>query len=424
MSILQIPTPRWAVPLLPPARYKGAKGGRGSGKSHFFAEQVVKEMVRDPGCPVVCIREIQKSLKFSAKKLIEQKIKKLGVEHLFDVQAAEIKRVGGSGVCIFQGMQDHTADSIKSLEGFKIAWVEEAQRLSARSLKLLRPTIREDDSEIWASWNPDQPTDPIDQLFADMPHGRGVCVHVNYNLNPWFNDVLREEMEHDKAVDIEAYNHVWLGEYNKRSKAQIFAGKWVVDEFEPGPDWSGPYYGADWGFSTDPTALVRMWISPDGETLFVEYEAYGLRVDIDETPALFRTVPGADRYTIHADSARPETISYMVKNGFNVLPADKWTGCVEDGITILRGFKKIVIHTRCVKMQDEARLYSYKIDKLTDEVLPDIISKHDHCWDAVRYGLGPIIKDRLQGFTKKQMTDTKKEPERTTDAPAMEETVW
>ena len=157
--------PRWAIPFRQPARYKGASGGRSSGKSHFFAEEAVEAMVNDPSLRFVCIREVQRSLKFSAKSLIESKIWALGVGHLFTVLEREIRRNDGTGVMIFEGMQDHTSESIKSLEGFGRAWVEEAQSISQRSLDLLLPTIRAEGSEIWFSWNPNQPTDPVDAFF-------------------------------------------------------------------------------------------------------------------------------------------------------------------------------------------------------------------------------------------------------------------
>ena len=165
---LQILTPRWAIPLLCKKRYKGAKGGRGSGKSHFFAEMIVEEHISDADTQSVCIREIQKSLKFSAKKLIEDKIYSMGVSNLFDITQTEIRNVKGRGIIIFQGMQDHTADSIKSLEGFNRAWCEEAQSLSNRSMELLLPTIRAQGSELWFSWNPENETDPIEELFKNI----------------------------------------------------------------------------------------------------------------------------------------------------------------------------------------------------------------------------------------------------------------
>lgn len=223
--------PKWAKPLRKPARYKGSSGGRGSGKSHFFAEEAVEEMVEDPTLRFLCIREVQSSLKFSAKSLIESKIRQLGVEHLFEIVTNEIRHVDGTGVMIFEGMQDHTADSIKSLEGFRRCWVEEAQKLSERSLKLLLPTIRADDSEIWFSWNPEQPTDPVDVFFRelglDTPGVAGggdyVRVYSTYRDNPHCPDVTRKEAERLKALDPEEYEHVYGGGYDLGGKGRVYS---------------------------------------------------------------------------------------------------------------------------------------------------------------------------------------------------------
>lgn len=214
--------PRWALPLQRRQRYKGASGGRGSGKSHFFAEEAVERMVCDPSLRVVCIREVQRSLKFSAKALVEAKIRELGVASLFLVLTTEIRRLGGSGVMIFEGMQDHTSDSIKSLEGFGIAWVEEAQSISQRSLDLLLPTIRAEGSEIWFSWNPDKKTDPVDQLFAKGLDG-SIRVHTTYRDNPFLPSTLRDEARRLKEADPEKYEHVWGGAYNLGGKGRVYA---------------------------------------------------------------------------------------------------------------------------------------------------------------------------------------------------------
>jgi hypothetical protein len=214
--------PRWAMPLQRPARYKGASGGRGSGKSHYFAEEVVERMVRDPSARVVCIREVQRSLKFSAKALIEAKIRELGVEPLFEVLTTEIRSTVGPGLCIFEGMQDHTADSIKSLEGFSIAWVEEAQSISQRSLDLLIPTIRAEGSELWFSWNPEKRTDPVDVLFAALDADM-IRVHTTYRDNPFLPMTLRKEAEKLKALDPEKYAHVWGGQYDLGGNGRVYA---------------------------------------------------------------------------------------------------------------------------------------------------------------------------------------------------------
>jgi hypothetical protein len=209
---LEIETPRALQPLLYPSRYKGAYGGRGSSKSYFFADLIIERCILKK-TDAVCVREIQKSLDKSAKKLIESEIERLKVGHLFKIQKSQIVTPGG-GVIIFQGMQDHTADSVKSLEGFDIAWIEEADTLGQKSLDLLRPTIRKEGSEIWASWNPKNPYDPIDRFFrgADRP-ANSVSVEVNYPDNPFFPNVLRDEMEEDKKTDYPKYLHVWLGQY-------------------------------------------------------------------------------------------------------------------------------------------------------------------------------------------------------------------
>lgn len=386
---IEAPTAEVFVPLLDPAPYKGAKGGRASGKSHFFAELAVEEMVADPSLRFVCIREVQRSLKFSAKALVEAKIRSLGVERLFEVLTTEIRRKGGTGVMIFEGMQDHTADSLKSLEGFGRAWVEEAQSLSQRSLDLLIPTIRAEGSELWFSWNPDQPTDPIDKFLVQATPPGAVVVHANYLDNPFCPEKSKEQA---RSWDPETYDHVWLGGYNVKSDAIVLSGKWKADEFVPGDDWDGPYFGADWGFSQDPTCLVRLW-RHDGR-LFIEHEVAGIQWDNDEIDRRFRSVPGADAHTIRADNARPETINEQRNRGLNVVPCDKWKGSVEDGVQHLRSYTEIVIHPRCTGAIEEARLWRYKQNKAGD-VLPQLVDAHNHRWDAIRYALGPwVMKQR------------------------------
>jgi phage terminase large subunit len=219
---LRIKVPRVFVPLLSPGRYKGAWGGRGSGKSHFFGELLIKRCVERPGTRAVCIREVQKDLKHSSKDLIEAKIQKLEVGPLFRVLNDRIE-TPGSGVIIFQGMQDHTAESIKSLEDFHIAFVEEAQTLSQRSLTLLRPTMRADGSEIWAGWNPRRKTDAIDEFLRGNAPPSAIVVKANWRDNPWFPKVLDEERQFDLVRYPERYEHIWEGGYAKTFEGAYFA---------------------------------------------------------------------------------------------------------------------------------------------------------------------------------------------------------
>lgn len=222
MSILKIPTAEIFASLLKPARYKGVYGGRGSGKSHFFGELLVETCQAERGTLAVCIREEQRTLAQSSKRLIEGKIASLGLGHGFKVFSDKIE-TPGDGLIIFRGLQDHTADSIKSLEGFRIAWIDEAQSLSARSLALLRPTIRAEKSELWASWNPRRKSDAIDDFLRGRRPDGSVVVQANWRDNPWFPDVLREERLLDQKLYPERYDHIWEGEYARAFEGAYFA---------------------------------------------------------------------------------------------------------------------------------------------------------------------------------------------------------
>jgi phage terminase large subunit len=222
LSTLKIPTARAFEPLLEPARYKGVYGGRGSGKSHFFGELLVETCQAERGTLAVCIREAQRTLSQSSKRLIESKIAALGLGQGFKVFADKIE-TPGDGVIIFRGMQDHTAESIKSLEGFRIAWIDEAQSLSARSLALLRPTIRANNSELWASWNPRRKSDAIDDFLRARKPAGAIVVKASWRDNPWFPTVLEEERRLDLRLYPDRYEHVWEGDYVKSFEGAYFA---------------------------------------------------------------------------------------------------------------------------------------------------------------------------------------------------------
>jgi phage terminase large subunit len=211
LSTLRVEVPRKLVPLLQPKRYKGAYGGRGGAKSHFFAEQIILRCYNRT-TRVVCIREVQNSIKDSVKQLLTDKIAKLGLNHAFEVIDNEVRCNNGS-IIIFRGMQSYNADNIKSLEAYDLAWVEEAQTLSQHSLDLLRPTLRAEGSELWFSWNPRYKTDAVDKFFRKSPPEDSICVQINWRDNPWFPDVLRKEMLHDFMVDEDKAEHIWNGAY-------------------------------------------------------------------------------------------------------------------------------------------------------------------------------------------------------------------
>jgi phage terminase large subunit len=391
VSELHVQIPRAMSPLLRPSRYKGVHGGRGSAKSHFFATKWLIENVRDR-LDFVCLRENQKSLQFSVKKLLESKVSEHNAGYYFEVQDKRILARTG-GITIFEGMQNHTAESIKSLEGFDRAWFEEAQKASQNSLNLLRPTIRKPGSELWFSWNPYNPTDPIDQLLRGehrIPEPDAIVVQANYADNPWFPDVLARELAWDQKRDPDKFAHVWLGGYQRNSEARVFRN-WKVEEFDTP---AGAFFrlGGDWGFSVDPTVLVRCFI--DGRRLYVDHEAYMVGCEIDMLPDLFDGVPESRKWFITADSARPETISYMKRHGFpKINAAVKGARSLEEGIEFLKSFD-IVVHPRCDHVIQELSLYSYEVDETTGQVLPKLKDKHNHTIDALRYACEGVRKAR------------------------------
>lgn len=379
--------------LFKPARYKVAWGGRGGSKSWSYALALLFLAINGRE-RILCTREYQNSIQESVHRLLCDQIERLGWSHLFTITQQSIRAVNGSEF-IFAGIKTDPA-KIKSTEGVTRCWVEEAEKVSAESWEKLIPTIRAPGSEIWVSFNPDLSTDPTYQRFVVNPPPDAKIVQMNWRDNPWFPDILRKEKDYLASVDSDAYEHVWNGACREHSEAQILKGKYLIRDFTVNHTWQGPYYGADWGFANDPTVLVKCWLHRDD--LYIEAEAYGIGIDIDRTPELFDRVSGAREHVIRADSARPETISYMRQNGYPKIEAvRKWGGSVEDGIARLRSFNQIVIHPSCKHAAEEARLWSYKVDRLTKDILPVVIDKHNHIWDAVRYSLAPIIQENPFG---------------------------
>lgn len=371
--------PDWAQRLWEPSRFKVMKGGRGSGKSRSAASALVLQAAASPQ-RVLCAREIQKSIKDSVKRLLDDEIERLGLSDYFESTENEIRGKNGS-LFIFAGLRGNSA-SIKSMEGITRCWVEEAQTISQQSLNDLIPTIRAPGSEIWFTYNPKTPDDPVDKMFVtDEPPPSSIILNVNWQDNPWFPDILRMEMEYDRKRDLDKYLHVWEGQYWTSSEARVFKN-WKVEEFEIQPSWI-MRQGADWGFSVDPSVLVQCCI--EGKKLYVPYEAYMVGCEIDALPDLFLSVPEAEKWPIVADSARPETISYMQRHGFpKMLPAIKGAKSLEEGIQFLQSFE-IIVHPRCKHLIDELTLYSYKRDPLTDKVINVLEDKDNHVIDALRY---------------------------------------
>ena len=381
------------------SRYQVYYGGRGGGKSWQIARGLILRAFLNKSL-ILCTREIQNSINDSVLRLLSNQIELMGLSYFFEVQKTTIRGRNGSEF-IFKGLNGLTIDSIKSLEGVDYCWVEEAHSVSEHSWSILIPTIRKEtngvQAQIIASFNPDMADDPVFTRFVlNSPPSTYIC-KINYTDNEHCPQTIIDEANYLKSVDYDAYAHIYLGEVRQHSDAQIFKGKYKVESFDIDQSYGEPLQGADWGFSTDPTVLMRVYIKD--RTLFVRNENYKLHCEITDTPAMFDCTDNVRDYVVRADNARPEIISHMHREGFKIKPADKWPGCVEDRISFLRSFEQIIIHPDCKHTAEEMRLYSYKTDKRTGDVLPDIIDKHNHCIDAIGYAVTPLIKRKVTNFT-------------------------
>jgi phage terminase large subunit len=398
MTDTRVKIPARLRPIFLPARgsapYRGAYGGRGSGKSQTAALIAAIWGYAEP-LRILCTRELQVSIKDSFHRELRDAIDRIpwlaahyevGVDYLRGRNGTEF---------IFRGLR-HNTSSIKSLAGIDLTIVEEAEDVPEQSWLDLEATVfRKDRSELWAIWNPRVEGSPVDKRLRQKRPENALVAEINWQDNPFFPEGLdRLRKRQQEMLDPSTYAHIWDGAYLSNSDAQVFANKTEVRAFEPDTSFNGPYFGGDFGFSQDPTAAVAVWIK--GDDLYISHEAFRTALELDDTaPFVMSAIPGFDREISYWDSARPESISYLKRHGLpRATAVQKWPGSVEDGITFLRAFRRIVIHPRCVNMQQEARLYSYKVDRLTGQVTSNIVDAHNHGWDAVRYAVSPMVRRR------------------------------
>ena len=390
----KIELPQKLVPVFSPprgsVRYRGAYGGRGSGKSFSFALMAAVWGYAEP-LRILATRELQVSIKESMYAELRNAIQsRPWLNAHYEVGESYIRGANGTEF-LFRGLR-HNMTAIKSMAQIDLCIVEEAEDVPEHSWLDLLPTVRAPKSEIWCVWNPRFDGSPVDERFIKNPPENSIIAELNYDGNPWFPDVLDQERRHDRErMDPATYAHVWEGAYLQNSDAQVLHGKYRVAEFEPGRDWDGPYHGIDFGFANDPTTANKCWIHKD--TLYIEHEANKVGLELDDTAEYVESrIPGISKHVIRADSARPESISYLKRNGLpRITGVSKWQGSVEDGIQHLRSYKEIVIHPRCPETIREARLYSHKVDRHTGDVLPKVVDAHNHHWDGIRYALEPMI---------------------------------
>jgi phage terminase large subunit len=389
MSKINIIVPKKYLTLTQEARYHVFYGGRGSAKSHSIARFLVAKALSKQ-TKILCTRELQNSIADSVHKLLSDVIRNHNLEQWFEIGKAEISCVNGSSF-IFKGLA-HNIDSVKSTEGVDICWIEEADKVSQQSWDILVPTIRKPNSSIIISFNPTYSDDPVYKIFvANPPPPESIVNEVSWRDNPHFPEILEKEMLHMKATDYEKYMHIWEGQIRTVSDAQIFKNKFVVKEFDS-TGHEAFFYGMDFGFSQDPSTVIRSFIK--NRCLYIDDEAYGHHIEMHELHKLIDKVLLHRYAPIKADSARPETISYLANAPFsyNIEAAKKWSGSVEDGIEFLKSFEQIIIHPRCVKTLEEFQKYSFKVDPKTGMILPIILDTYNHCVDSIRYSMDSLIK--------------------------------
>lgn len=381
-----------------PARHRIFKGGRGSGKTRSLALMsalTVYQMAEACRTGVwLCSREHLNSLSDSSFAEVKDAINSIPwLASYFDIGERFIRTKNRRIEFAFAGLR-FNLDSIKSKSRILGNWTDEAEGVSETAWQKLIPTIREDGSENWVSYNPESPDSATHKRFIETPPDNSVITEINWPDNPFFPSVLELERLEDQKNRPDIYEHVWEGKFLSYTDVQVFKNKFVIQEFEPQGHWSGPLQGTDFGFAQDPSTAVRCWI--DDNVLYVEYDAGSKELELDGTSVYFlERIPDFDRYVTRADNARPESISLLRRLGLPKMEAvKKWPGSIEDGVSFIKSFSKVVIHPRCEKTAKEFRLYSYKVERLSGDILPKIVDANNHYIDAIRYALQPLIKQR------------------------------
>ena len=388
-----------------PLRYIVFYGGRNAAKSWSIARALVHQAYTEKHL-ILCTRQFQNSIADSVHRVVQAQIVLMGLIEAFDITVNSIfcRRTGSE--FIFKGLQ-RNINEIRSLEGVTRCWIEEANNTSLDNWLVLDPTIRRAGAQIFISYNPEMDEDPLHAMFVGNPPPPDSFVRkTTFRDNPHENEENKRLRLYMFKNDPDNYHWVFEGETRKNTDAQVFKGKVFIETFDDPQPKTRFYFGLDFGFSESPTCLLRCWIKPNdsgfGEDLMIDREAYGYHIEIDEMAAFFdRTIEDVRQWPIKADNARPETISYLSRQGFQITAADKWQGSVEDGCQHLRSFRRIVIHqTRCPNVARDFRLYSFKVDpKAVDkdgkpQILPILVEKNDHGPDAARYSLNDFIKMR------------------------------
>lgn len=339
---------------------------------------------------ILCVRQFQNSIPESFYREVVDAIEKYEwLQSHYTITKESITGKNGTQF-IFKGL-DRNPQSIKSLAKIDLTIVEEAEDIPEQSWMNLEATVfRQPKSEMWVIYNPRKENSPVDFRFVKNRAPRSIVRTVNYEDNPFFPDGLDEVRKRDLDImDYATYAHIWLGQYLKNSKSQIFNGRFEAREFEPDASWS-IVQGLDWGYSQDPTAMIRAYVHD--ECLWISHEAGGVGIELDDVPRAAAAIPDFHRFATRADSAQPAMISHVRGKGLPKLePAKKGKGSIEDGIQFIRSFRRVYIHPRCTETLNEFMTYSWKVDRTTGEILDTPVDANNHYIDALRYALEPVM---------------------------------
>lgn len=393
MTEARIELPDRLVEGLGPARgsymYRVLRGGRGSGKSVGAATIALVWGYVEP-LRVLCLRQFQNSIKdsFYAELVAALELYPWLSSH-YRVTTDSIKGANGTEF-MFKGL-DRNPQSIKSVAKIDLTIVEEAEDIPEQSWINLEATVfRQPKSEMFVIYNPRKENSPVDYRFIKNKSPRTVIVDINYSDNPFFPpsmDTLR--LRDQDIFDRATYAHIWEGAYLKNSKSQIFNDRYEVRDFQPGDNWS-IVQGLDWGYSQDPTAMIRAYLHD--ECLWISHEAGGVGIELDDVARAAAKIPDFHRYATRADSAQPAMISHVKAKGLPRLePAKKGKGSIEDGIQFIRSFRRVYIHPRCKEALKEFDNYSWKVDRSTGEITDTPVDAYNHYIDALRYALEPVM---------------------------------
>jgi phage terminase large subunit len=376
------------------ARHIAFYGGRGSGKSTDFAVLIVTEAEKRR-IRALCCRQHMRSIRESSKQLIEDTLHRLGLEANWRITERSLEHVNGSEI-LFLGLAVNP-EGLRSYSGIDILWVDEAQTLNERSFSNIIPTVRDAGSQCLWGWNPDQPSDPVDRYFrGEHPPKNAVVLEVSWRDNPGFHlTELPAEMDHLRITDPDRYKTVWEGHYDQRYERKVFAGAVAVGKPSEA-DFENiilVVYGMDFGFASDPSVVVKLYVirRPNRRTVvYVAASAGAHGVPTRELPNLLDSVLHDPNAEVYADSSRPETIEDLVARGYAIRPVRKYPGSLRDGIEELRGCD-ILVDPDCPEVHQELINYAWQVDERTGQVLNKLNPKGaDHYCDAIRYAMSAL----------------------------------